>query len=112
MPIPTRIVLSDEQSFPVEQKSLNGPLGCLDRATGAIFIEENQPEVGKWTVLLHEMLHLVAELLVQNGTMKRQPPEAFITNAAPGLLIMLVRSGLWSWISEEDLQEFINSQPA
>lgn len=101
--IPTEIVLSPDQRFPVVQKPLNGKLGYFDRNSGEIALEINQTDAEKHTILIHELLHFVAETLIQQGIIKRQPDEAFITNAAPGLLAMMVFSGLYTAVSYEEV---------
>ena len=49
-------------------------------------MEIDQAEPAKHHVMLHELLHLAAEVLVAEGVLKKRPPEAFITNAAGPLL--------------------------
>jgi len=109
MAIPSSISLSERQSFPVVQKSLEH-LGHFDRNTGEIAIRKDQPEAGKHVILLHELLHFTAEVLIQGRVIKRQPDEAFIANAAPVLLLMLVRAGLWTGVSYRQLKAFMQKQ--
>jgi len=93
----------------VIQKRLK-TLGRFDLDSGTITIREDQPEAGKHVVLLHELLHFTAELMVQHHMIRKHPDESFITHAAPVLLNLLVRSGLWNGLPVEDLDAFIEAE--
>lgn len=110
MSIPKKIRLSDEQEFSVRQVIDLESLGYFDRSTGEVAIRKNQPEIGKHIILIHEMIHFAAELCVQSGATKRQPDEAFVTNAAPLLLNLLIGAGLYRGnVTQSDLHEFMAS---
>lgn len=106
---PSEIRISDEQSFPIRQIADLPALGYMDRESGEIAIKENQPEIGKHIILIHEIVHHIAEQLIHAGAIKRQPDEAFITGAAPMLLNMLLGSGLYRCdFSQADLHKFMD----
>lgn len=107
--IPERITIYG-WSVSVVQKSLGGPLGYYDRILGEIALEIAQPEAGKHVVLMHELIHFAADCLVGNGAICRQPAEKFVEGAAPILLHALVSAGLYSGLSERELDRFFRSQ--
>lgn len=81
--------------------------GYFDPATGTIAIEKDQPEEGKVVILIHELLHTVAEMLRQQGTIKRQPQHAFITGAAPMLAYLLASCGVINGVTGHDVRRFM-----
>lgn len=84
-------------------------LGYFDRKTGTIAIRRKQPKAGKHIVLLHEALHFIAEMMRQSGAIKRQPTHAFISGAAPGLLMFLVSAGFWKGLTKRELMAFMRT---
>jgi hypothetical protein len=97
--------------MPVEQRGMTGgKLGYLDRRKRLIAINEDQPEVGKYLVLLHEMCHAAAEDLKAAGIVKRQPTEAFIQFFAARLFGMLAFSELWRGVTREQARGFFGSE--
>jgi hypothetical protein len=107
--LPKEIVLGPNSTLPVVQCDLQTKLGCLDTKTGRIVIKKKQPKAGKHSILLHELIHLVAEHLKDEGIIKRQPDENFVTHLAGGLFPMLVFSGLWKGVSKKEMKKFLRS---
>lgn len=104
--IPKRVPYSMTQSLRVRQADLGEKLGYLDTDVPEIVLHSEQPEIGKRIILLHELIHLVAEHLVSQGVIKRQPPEAFVENLAGGLFPMLALSGIWHDVSKQAVRRF------
>jgi hypothetical protein len=102
--------VDDSSNIKILQVPLEGKLGALNRATGDILIEPNQPEAGKHVILFHELFHYAAELMIQHGIIRRQPDEKFIESAAPIVLTFLVASGLYTGISKEEFKAFAEAQ--
>ena len=107
---PAFIICGRDEQFPVVERHLGGKLGCLDTARHEISIEVDQPLAGKHLILLHEMIHMVAEYLKDQGLISRQPDEKFVTYLAGTLFPMLVLSGLWKGVTKEELERFLREQ--
>jgi hypothetical protein len=85
-------------------------LGHWDPKKGEIVIRPNQPEPGKHVVLMHELLHMVDDLLVQQGITKRRMPHDWITHAAPNLVGLLAAAGLYRGVTPRQFQRFVRSR--
>lgn len=116
--IKSSVVLgADESGGPViaavaEEILPDGKLGYLDTDAMRIVIHSQQPEAGKHLILLHEMIHAVAENMKAQGLCKRQPAEDFVANLAGGLFGMLAASGMWVGVSPEEAMEFMRPDPS
>lgn len=109
--IPDEIELSEGQSFLVfEEELYDKKLGCLDTGQGVILIEKNQPEVGKHLILLHEIIHLVAEILKEKGVLENKPDENFVKHCAGVLFPILAFSGIWNGVTRDECKKFIFEQ--
>lgn len=91
----------------IREARLHGPLGRFECDTGTIWIEEDQRWEGKCIIFIHEMLHAVNELLIQNGFCKRHIDHRFIEGASPAILAFLIQAGLVTEMSIEDLLRFL-----
>lgn len=115
--IKSSVVLgADENGVPViaavtEETLAGGKLGYLDAGAMRIVIHSQQPEAGKHLILLHEMIHAVAENMKAQGLCKRQPSEDFVANLAGGLFGMLGASGMWVGVSPEEAMDFVLRVP-
>lgn len=107
--IPNQITANNGQSFRVVQKQSDRGLGYFNPKTLEIVIHEDQPEFGKWIILMHEMIHLICEGLKQHGTIKREPSHKTITYLAGSLVPMMAHSGMLRGVNGEHEQEFFNS---
>lgn len=92
----------------LEQEGGLDGLGYFDESTGRVVIEREQPEIGKHVILVHELLHVVESALAQVGI--QRPPEEFVTNAAPILLGLLIRAGVYTAADIDDLCEFMDGE--
>jgi hypothetical protein len=111
--LPVEIVMGDGICIPVKEEVLSGgQLGCWDESEGDITITPDQPKVVKHIILIHEFLHVAESLLLGNGLIKRRTGEAFVTNAAPILLALLVNSGLYNGVTPDELAEMLSFVPA
>lgn len=86
-----------------------GKYGEWDETTGIVTIAEDQHPIGKHVVLIHELLHVTESLLLQDGVIRRRVGEAFVTNAAPILLGLLICAGRYNGAAETGLAELFNS---
>lgn len=107
--IPKTIRTNSGQSFPVVQKTLACGLGYFDPNTAEIAIHKDQPEIGKWIILVHEMIHLICAGLKQDGTIKREPNHKTITYLAGSLVAMMACSGMLKGVNGEHVREFVKS---
>lgn len=80
----------------VREASLKYALGSWNETTGEILIEKDQPEIGKYVVLIHELLHLAETMCLQAGIIKRRVSHKFIGSAPVILFMSLVEAGFWS----------------
>lgn len=87
-------------------------LGHFNPQVGEIVIDADQPYAGKHIVLVHELLHVVDEMLVSCGHRKRRVSHDWISKAAPNLLACLIETGQWRGLSIEDLTEFLDAPAA
>ena len=104
--LPSSLVVAPGQSWPIVEEYLDGALGCTDFGEGVIYIEKDQPKVGKHLILLHEAIHVACEKLIEAGIIKRQPKEQFVTYLAGTLFGILAGSGLWSRIHPDEAFSF------
>jgi hypothetical protein len=109
LPIKTNI-LGDE--ITICENELSGKLGQWDEAEGTITIHKNQPEYGKRIILIHEVLHVVETIMLQQGILKKRINHDFIHNAAFGICALLTAAGMIEGMSEEDIYNFIANQQA
>lgn len=86
--------------------------GAWDETTGEILIKRDQPKVGKYIVLLHELLHMSETLLKQGGIIKRRISHDFITHAAPLMLAFLVDGGIVTDVTPDEMTAFIEEMLA
>jgi hypothetical protein len=107
--LPKRIITGPDSSLKVVQSALGGKLGHLDTASQEVAVEKDQHKAGKHLILLHELIHLVAEHLKAQGIITRQPDEKFVTHLAGGLFPILALSGLWKNVSPQEMQSFLES---
>jgi Zn-dependent peptidase ImmA (M78 family) len=102
-----KVTINPKHKIPIVQKPLKGKLGYLDIEKYEIVINADQPEAGKQLILLHELIHLIAEHLKDEKLINRQPDEKFVTYLAGHLFPILVESGLWNTISKRSLRKFL-----
>lgn len=100
-------ILEMGQPIRIREAPADGALGYFDPRTGTIHVDPALPWEGKNVILLHELLHLVAEMLVQSGAIRRQPDHAFIEAAAPTLLYLLVAAGAWNGLDRAELRRWL-----
>jgi hypothetical protein len=72
-----------------------------------VVIEENQPELGKLIILVHELLHVIDDHLVAAGVTKRRTQHEFIRNAAFPLVAMLAQNGFLKDFPSEEADAFL-----
>lgn len=107
--IPAAIPISPDQQIPVTVEPLDGKLGEFDCEEFGIRIHYWQSGVQKHIILIHEMLHAAEEILVQMKEIKRRSPEKYIQEMAPLVLVMLVRSGLYTGVTVEAVERYQES---
>lgn len=92
--IPTMIRSLHGDAIPVLQADLGGPRGVWDAKDGTITIAPDAPEIAKWDVLLHEMLHAVDDATTAPNGRARRVPHWWIEQAAPMLFELMACSGM------------------
>lgn len=89
----------------------NGALGQWDETTGTITLAPDQHPVGELIILVHEMLHAVETMLLQNGAIAARVDHEFIGAGAFGLATLLIHSGVCSAITPEQWLDFQEQAP-
>jgi hypothetical protein len=104
--IPSSIKVGNKK-IKVVQKDLDGKLGCLNTISNTIFIEKNQPEVGKIIILIHELIHLADLMNVQAKVYKRRLTEAQVESTAGVLSLILVSNKIVCGYSQKEINELL-----
>lgn len=106
--IPNQLSIADE-IITIEETKLDGKLGCIDTAKSKIYIETNQPPIGKVIILIHEMLHLVDEQCKAQKVYKKGLTEKQIENVAGVLTLILLQNDLLTLakFSRKEIDEFV-----
>lgn len=107
--IPSSIKVGNK-TIKIIEKSLNGKLGCLNTTGPTIFIEKDQPQIGKMIILIHELIHLADLMNLRAKVYKRGLTEAQVESTAGMLGLMLISNGIIKGWSKKELQEFIGYQ--
>lgn len=76
--------------------------GYWNPKTGEIVIDSRLDEADKYAVLIHEYMHLIDDIMIQNGIYKKRTPHIAIESIADNLLVLLVLSGLFKGLTKED----------
>lgn len=118
LPLPQQIVICDELLVTVVEKSLEGQLGSFDPNTLTIYIEKDQDETGKHLILIHELMHLAEEGILQKRLLgrwtwlykllRRSMGEALITNMAGLLFQFMGRAGMLTAVTPAETEKFAN----
>ena len=80
--------------------------GYWDPKVGEIVIDSTIDEIDKHAVLIHEFMHLIDDVLVQNGVRKKRSSHELILHMADNLLVLLIVSGLITKFTIEEVFEF------
>lgn len=107
LPIKTDILGDD---ITIQEGALTGKLGQWDESTSTITLKSGQSEFGKHVILLHEILHVVETMLLQNGAIKTRIDHDFITNASFGICALLTAAGVFNDLQEKDVIRFVEEQ--
>jgi len=105
--IPPLIMVEPTKVVKVVEKNLDGMLGCWDSDNATIFIHQDQPSMGKWIVLIHEMLHMIEDQLKGHGVIPGRVDHDFITCASSLLFGWMGMSGLLNGVRVEDALAFV-----
>lgn len=115
--IPTEIFVSAEQSLPVVQIDRLDSLGQFDQRSLEIRIRQNQPEAAKVLILMHEMLHVCENMLMERGILglpyrllRRWIGEQFVENMSSCLFQLMAQSGMLTGCSADDARQWIAEQ--
>lgn len=104
-PLPLPVVISDlGETITINRKPLDGGLGYFDPSNGEIAIAEGQDPFGERVILIHEALHLLEEMMIQSGWMKRHVNHKFIEGAAFGLAVVLLKAGALADVTADDFK--------
>lgn len=110
MGFPIRIMVAPDLYFEVKQISFRGKyrgkLGMIDLKKRIIFIEKNQPEAGKYNILIHEIIHLADIKNISNKLYKKGLSEPQATYLSANLFRMLAYSGLLKGVTPGMLKQF------
>lgn len=69
-------------------------LGSWDDGAGTITLRRGLNDAEALVILLHESMHVVESMMVQNGAISRRVNHDFIEGAAFGLATLLVGAGM------------------
>jgi hypothetical protein len=94
----------------IKEQEIPDALGSWDEATGVLSLKPGQSEMGKVIILLHEALHVVETMMIQNGTLSRRVNHGFITGAAFGLGTILMHAGAIQGVTREDWEAFVKEE--
>lgn len=99
----------------IEEKEMV-KMGEWDGSRGVISINANLPPFGKWTILIHELIHVAEDQCLETGALKRRIGEKAVTNIAGLLSAYLGINGLIAGMNAEEateafLQELLNTLP-
>lgn len=108
LPIKTT-VLGDEIN--IVEAPLEDKLGQWDESTSTITINSEQSEYGKRIILIHEVLHVIETMMIQNEMLDRRVNHEFIQGASFGITALLTASGMLDGLTEKDYFDFIESLP-
>ncbi len=109
MKFPTKItILGDtinviEKKFTGKNKSKKG---YFDTTKGIIAINKDIPKIGKFITLIHEAMHVVEVILLQNKVIKKHIDHDFIGGCSFGLAVILIACGAVKGITEKHLIKF------
>lgn len=106
MKLPAKITILGDP-IKIIEKPLVGKKGYWDESNATIVINKNQPRVGKLIVLIHESMHVIETMLLQNKAIKKRVTHEFITNASFGMAAILIGCGAIEGISNYDLMQFL-----
>jgi hypothetical protein len=107
LPVKTDI-LGDE--IIIQEAALEGKLGQWDESSSTITIKSGQSEFGKRVILLHEIMHVVETMLLQNGVIKKRITHEFITTASFGICALLTAAGALEGLTVENIKDFVAEQ--
>ena len=108
--IPSAVKIASDKWIPVKQNNLDGKLGYWDSDAEEIVIESKQDEVGKWVILIHEMLHAIDEQNVANGLYPEKLSEEQVTYLSAGLFASLGVSKIIGGIPEDAIMKFFSGE--
>lgn len=91
----------------IEERDLDGPLGYWDEGAATIALDAAQPDAGKLVALLHEAMHVVESMMIQNGAIKRHVSHDFITGSAFAIATILVHAGAIEGVNAHDWKRFV-----
>ena len=80
--------------------------GYWNPEKGEIVIDSTLDEIDKHAVLIHEFMHLIDDILIQNGIRKKRSSHDLILHMADNLLVLLVASGVIEKFTMKDVFEF------
>jgi len=92
-------------SITIEEKKISA-LGQWDERTGSIALNPDQEEMGKFIILIHEAMHVVETMMLQNKSLKRRVNHDFISGAAYGLAAILVHAGAVEGFTAKDWKKW------
>lgn len=105
MRIPKKVCVGPGQWFPVKEASLEKGLGFFDPKEETIYVETDQPEAGKFSILFHEMMHIADIKNKQGDAYKKGLTETQVTYLSGCLFQMMARSGLIKGVTPEMMKE-------
>lgn len=94
----------------IREEDLTEGLGCWDERTGTITLRSGLDPMGKLVILVHEAMHAVESMLIQNGAIKRRVDHDFIEGAAFGLATILVYAGAVQGVGIVEWNAFVDAQ--
>lgn len=107
LPVKTEI-LGDE--ITIQEGKLENKFGQWDESTSTITIRDDLPKFGKRIILLHEIMHVVETMMLQNGIIKERLEHQFINAASFGICALLAATGALEGITMEDFNDFVREQ--
>lgn len=104
----TTTILGDE--ITITEGKLNGKLGQWDEATSTITLDSDLPAYGKIVILIHEIMHVIESMLLDNKIIQERIDHEYINGGAFGICALLTSAGVISGMTEKDVHDFIEQQ--
>jgi len=109
--IPKKVLVSGNKWIPVKLRDVeNGKLGYWDSEKEEIVISKHLSEMGKFIILINEIIHVLDGQNVANKLYKKSLTENQMTYLAAGLFATLSLSKMLDGFSKKQVMDFYFDQ--
>lgn len=109
--IPKKVLVAGNRWIPVKQKNVDGgKLGYWDADKQEIVISKHLSELGKFIILIHEIIHVLDAQNVANKLYKKNLSENQVTYLSAGLFATLSSSGILDGFTAKQVRDFYFDQ--